>query len=128
MPAANKPRPVHLDLTKIRLPLPGILSILHRVSGLGLFLFLPLLLGLLQMSLGSQEQYGNFSALVGHPLVKLILLGLTWAFLHHLFAGIRYLVMDVNHQAATLQRGRQSAVIVFVVSLVLTVVLGYKLW
>lgn len=128
MPVANKPRPVYLNLVQIRLPLPGFVSILHRLSGAVMFLFLPLLLGLLQMSLGSQSSYANFLAVVAHPLVKLILFGLLWSFLHHLCAGIRYLLMDVNHGAASLERGRQSGVIVLVVSWVLTVVIGVRLW
>lgn len=128
MPAANKPRPVYLNLVRIRLPLPGLVSILHRLSGALLFLFLPLLLGLLQMSLGNPTSFANFAAIVANPLVKLILFGLAWAFLHHLFAGIRYLVMDVSHNAATLERGRQSSAIVLIVSLVLTVIIGVRLW
>jgi len=128
MPVANKPRPVYLNLAKIRLPLPGFVSILHRVSGALLFLFLPLLLGLLQMSLGSEASYANFLAIISHPLMKLILLGLGWAFLHHLCAGIRYLAMDVSHDAASLARGRQSSVIVLVVSLALTLILAVRLW
>ena len=128
MPVANKPRPVYLNLVKIRLPLPGIVSILHRISGLALFLFLPLLLALLQMSLGTQGAYTDFMNIVASPLVKLVLFGLAWSFLHHLCAGIRYLVMDVSHDAAALARGRQSSVVVLVVSLVLTLIVGVRLW
>ena len=72
----RKQRPKHLALNQIRLPLPGIVSILHRVSGAGLFLLLPFLLYLLDRSLGSAETFETFSAVVGHPLVKLLLLGL----------------------------------------------------
>jgi succinate dehydrogenase / fumarate reductase cytochrome b subunit len=93
-----------------------------------LFLFLPLLLALLQMSLGRQSAFLDFLAIVGNPVVKLILLGLAWAFLHHLFAGLRYLVMDVSHEAASLEGGRRSGVIVLVVSLVLTAIVGVRLW
>ena len=80
MPAANKPRPVYLNLVRIRLPLPGLVSILHRLSGALLFLFLPLLLGLLQMSLGNPTSFANFAAIVANPLVKLILFGLALAY------------------------------------------------
>ncbi|PKO54691.1 MAG: succinate dehydrogenase, cytochrome b556 subunit, partial [Betaproteobacteria bacterium HGW-Betaproteobacteria-19] len=66
----RKQRPKHLALHEIRLPLPGIVSILHRVSGVGLFLMLPFLLYLLDLSLGSAESFETFSAVVGHPLAK----------------------------------------------------------
>ncbi len=82
----RKQRPKHLALNQIRLPLPGIVSILHRVSGAGLFLLLPFLLYLLDRSLGSAETFETFSAVVDHPLVKLLLMGLLWAYLHHFCA------------------------------------------
>lgn len=120
-------RPKHLNLFQIRLPLPGIVSILHRVSGFGLFLLLPFLLYLLQQSLQSPESHAAAAALVGHPLVKLLLLGLLWAFLHHFCAGIRYLVLDL-HIGTALEAARASSYAVFGVSLALTVVLGAWLW
>ncbi|MGC3965043.1 MAG: succinate dehydrogenase, cytochrome b556 subunit [Rhodocyclaceae bacterium] len=123
----RKNRPKHLNLIQIRLPLPGILSILHRVSGAGLFLCLPLLLFLFGASLGTPEQLETYRAVVANPLVKLVLLGLLWAFLHHFCAGIRFLLLDV-HVGVDLPTARMSSVIVFAVSLALTVVVGVKLW
>ena len=122
-----KKRPKHLDLPKIRLPLPGFVSILHRVSGAGLFLMLPFLIYLLQLSLGSPESYAGFRALVANPLVKLVLFGLLWAFLHHLCAGIRYLILDLGY-GLEIKRARASSVAVLVVSLALTLILGVRLW
>jgi succinate dehydrogenase / fumarate reductase cytochrome b subunit len=122
-----KKRPKHLDLTKIRLPLPGFVSILHRVSGAALFLVLPFLLYLLQLSLGSPESFAGFLELVAHPLVKLILFGLLWAFLHHLCAGIRFLALDLGY-GLSLEKARASSVAVLVVSLALTLILGVRLW
>jgi succinate dehydrogenase / fumarate reductase cytochrome b subunit len=122
-----KRRPKYLNLFEIKLPLPGWVSILHRVSGAGLFLMLPVLIWLLDMSLGSPEQIATFQSVVGHPLVKLVLLGLMWAYLHHFCMGIRILLLDV-HVGIEKAQARKSAVAVLVVSLALTVILGAKLW
>ncbi len=122
-----KKRPKHLDLPKIRLPMPGFVSILHRISGAGMFLFLPVLLYLLQLSLGSPESFEDFRAIVAHPLSKLVLLGLLWALLHHLCAGIRFLALDL-HLGIGLKQARHSSAAVLVVSLALTLILGVKLW
>ena len=124
---ARKQRPKFLTLNEIRLPLPGIVSILHRVSGAGLFLMLPFLLSLFGDSLGTREQFADYKATVDNVFVKLFLLGLLWAYLHHFCAGIRFLLLDV-HVASDLGPARQSARIVLIVSLVLTVIIGVKLW
>ena len=123
----TKKRPKHLDLPKIRLPLPGFVSILHRVSGAALFLSTPFLLYLLQLSLDSPQSFESFKAAVAHPLVKLVLLGLLWALLHHLCAGIRFLALDL-HMGVALRPARSSAVAVLAVSLILTLFLGIRLW
>jgi len=130
--AARKARPKYLDVTQIRLPLPGYVSILHRVSGLGLFLFLGGLIWLLDGSLGGPEAYARFVAVIGFmiigvPVVKLVLLGLLWAFLHHFCAGIRFLLIDM-HVGVDLAPARASARAVLIVSLALTVILGVALW
>lgn len=114
------------DLARYRLPLPGIVSILHRISGALLFLFLPLLLCLLQASLNPDAN--AFRGLYDYPLVKLIVFALLWSVMHHLCAGIRYLILDVSHSATDLKPARQSSAIVLVVSIVLTVIIGAKLW
>ena len=127
MPEMTKQRPKHLALNEIRLPLAGFASILHRVSGAGLFLLLPLLIWLLQLSLGStQASTEMFAAVTGNWLVKLILLGLLWAFLHHFCMGIRILLIDI-HVGVEKQQAHNSAVAVMVVSLALTAVFGLKL-
>ena len=120
-------RPKHLDLLKIELPLPGWVSILHRISGAALFLFIPFLLWLLQFSLVSPESFAGFKSSLANPLVKLILLGLLWAFLHHFLAGIRYLALDV-HWGTELSQARMTSVAVLVVSIVLTLLIGAWLW
>lgn len=119
----QKVRPKHLDLTKIRLPVPGKVSILHRVSGVGMFLGLPFLLYLLQVSLSSPEAFETGRAFLAHPLTRLVMLGFLWAFLHHACAGIRFLLLDM-HKGLDLKTARSSAVAVLVVSIALTVILG----
>ena len=121
-----KPRPKFLNLVEIKLPLAGFASILHRVSGAGLFLMLPLLIWLFQLSLTSPESFETFKAITGHPFVKLILLGLLWAFLHHFCMGIRILLIDI-HIGVDKQQARASAKAVLVVSLALTAILGFTL-
>jgi succinate dehydrogenase / fumarate reductase cytochrome b subunit len=123
----NKKRPKHLALHKIKLPLPGIVSILHRISGLLLFVALPLLLLILQYSLNSIETYTELMSILAQPLVKVILLGLLWAFLHHFCAGLRYMAVDL-HLVRDLAQARNSSKVVMVASLALTVWLGVKLW
>ena len=124
----TKPRPVYLDLVRIRLPLPGIVSILHRLSGAALFLVgIPLLLLGLRSSLASPEAFAQLEAAVSQPLVKLVLIGLIWAYLHHFCAGIRFLLLDVQ-RGIELAPARRSSVAVLVASLALTLMIGVRLW
>ena len=123
----QKQRPKHLDLPKIRLPVPGIVSILHRISGVAIFFALPLLIYLLAGSLSAAETFDNYRAFVAHPLVKLILIGFLWAFLHHACAGVRFLFLDI-HKGLELQTARATAKLVLVISLSLTAILGAMLW
>jgi succinate dehydrogenase / fumarate reductase cytochrome b subunit len=120
-------RPKHLDLFKIRLPVPGFVSILHRVSGAALFLFAGVLLYLLQESLVSPESYIRFRDLADHWLVKLFLTGMLWAFLHHFFAGLRFLLLDIGW-FGDLKSARVMSWGVLAASLALTLVLGVCIW
>ena len=124
--AVRKKRPKNLDLMTIRLPMPGILSIVHRISGAGIFLMLPVLLWLLQGSLASPETFDAVLAVLAHPLARLVLLGLVWFYLHHFCAGIRYLLLDL-HVGIDLPAARRSSAIVFAVSIVLTLLIGARL-
>jgi len=121
----NKKRPKHLALHKIKLPLPGFVSILHRVSGVFLFFALPLFLWMLQASTRSIETYTQLVEILKYPLSKLVLLGLLWSLLHHFFAGIRYLALDL-HLISSLARARSSSQGVMGVSLLLTVLIGVR--
>ncbi|HVY05452.1 MAG TPA: succinate dehydrogenase, cytochrome b556 subunit [Burkholderiales bacterium] len=120
-------RPKYLDLLRIRLPLPGLVSILHRISGAGLFALAWIPLYLLEASLRSPESNAHFHELVGHGIVKLVLIGMLWAFLHHFFAGLRFLLLDV-HVASDLKSTRAMSMAVLALSLALTVIIGVALW
>ena len=126
-PTVKTNRPLWYNVSPLNLPIPGLVSIFHRVSGLGLFLGLFWLLYLLDASLASEESFAKFKSLVSHPLAKLFLLGFLWAFLHHFCAGIRFLLLDI-HLGSTLEAARKSSVAVFAVSLILTVIFGARLW
>jgi succinate dehydrogenase / fumarate reductase cytochrome b subunit len=126
--AAIKKRPKHLDLSKIRLPVPGLVSILHRVSGAGMFLLLiPLLLSALDASLASPESFEELRFTLTNPLLKLLVIGLSWAFLHHFIAGIRYLLLDL-HIGIDLPTTRFWSKVVLVVSGVLTLLVAVAIW
>lgn len=102
-----KPRPKYLNLFKIRLPLPGVVSIMHRVSGAASFLLIPLMLYLLQLGLESPQAFAALKGVVADPLPKLVLIGTAWAYFHHLCAGIRYRALDLNYGAG-LARARPT--------------------
>ncbi|MDX3905278.1 MAG: succinate dehydrogenase, cytochrome b556 subunit [Pigmentiphaga sp.] len=131
--SAAKPRPQFRNIqisqiARYRLPLAGKVSILHRISGFALFLALPvILLPLWERSLISEIGFAQFHDFVTHPLVKLILLGLIWAYLHHFCAGIRFLALDL-HMGLEKYKAQRSAGVVLVVSLALTVIFGLKLF
>ena len=115
-------------------PLAAIVSILHRVSGVGLFLFMPFLIWLFDASITSEVSYARFTHLfeagtgvLGGWFYKLIVLGLIWAFMHHLIAGLRHVWLDITRQT-TKKFGRQSAMFTLVVSIVVTLALGFKLF
>ena len=123
-----KPRPVYLNLLAIRQPLPAIVSILHRASGLLLFLLgIPLLLWGAHLSLASADGFAQFKAVAGQPFSKLILLALAWAYIYHLLAGLRHLALDL-HVGVDLAPARRSSAIVLVLSLLLTVIVAARLW
>jgi succinate dehydrogenase / fumarate reductase cytochrome b subunit len=123
IPAApfHKSRPefrnIHVaQIVSYRLPPAGIVSILHRISGALLFLALPWLLWLFELSLTSEISYARLSAIASYWLSKLVLVGLAWAFLHHLVAGIRYLFLDID-MGVDKDHSRKSALAVFAVSI-----------
>lgn len=139
MPEITRQRPVfrniHVtDIVKYRLPPAGIVSILHRISGALLFLLMPLLIWLFDKSLTSEITYSDFTSAFVAGLwifpawfMKVVALAMIWAYLHHFFAGLRHLWMDVFHTVGK-EQGRTSALATLVASLALTAVLGAKLF
>jgi len=125
---AVKARPVYLNLFAIRQPLPAIVSILHRISVLGLFFpVLPLLLYALQQTLGSEAGWQHWHDVLSRPIVKLVLLAAFWLYAHHFWAGLRYLLLDV-HFGIEKAPARSSAVVVLVLGLLTTVIVGVCVW
>jgi succinate dehydrogenase / fumarate reductase, cytochrome b subunit len=120
-------RPKYLNLMQIRLPLPAVVSIMHRVSGAVLFLALPLLLCGLQQSLASAEGYATLRAAFSSWIVKVVATALVWGYLHHLCAGIRHLLLDLDI-GTELAQARSSSTMVLVVSVALTLLAGVAIW
>ena len=120
-------RPKFLNLFQIRQPAPAIVSILHRVSGALLFLFLWIFLIGLERSLAAPESFAELHAVMDRPLVKLTLLALLWAYLHHTLAGVRHLGLDLR-LGIQLPAARMTAYAVLILGFGLTAVIGALLW
>jgi len=122
------------DLPSYRLPVAGIVSILHRISGFLMFLLMPLIIWMFDSSITSEISFAKLSAafnigigFVPGWFMKLVALALIWAYLHHFIAGLRHLYMDMFH-AVTKEFGKSSAIVTLVLSIGLTAVLGAKLF
>jgi len=122
------------DLPTYRLPVAGWVSILHRVSGLLMFILMPLIIWMFDNSITSEISFAKFSAAFNVGLgfvpgwfMKLVALALIWGYLHHFIAGLRHLYMDVCH-AVSKEFGKSSAMVTLVLSLSLTAALGAKLF
>jgi len=123
-----------VDLPTYRLPAAGFVSILHRISGLVMFLLLPFVVWMFDTSVSSEISFAKFKAafnigvgFIPGVLVQLVALVLIWSYLHHLIAGVRHLYMDARH-AVSKEFGKSSAVVTLVLSLGLTAALGAKLF
>jgi succinate dehydrogenase / fumarate reductase cytochrome b subunit len=122
------------DLTTYRLPPAGWVSILHRVSGIIMFLLMPFIIWMFDVSVSSEISFSKFKAAFNSGLgfvpgffIKLVALALIWAYLHHFIAGVRHLYMDANH-AVSKEFGKSSALVTLTLSIGLTLVLGAKLF
>ncbi|MES2633470.1 MAG: succinate dehydrogenase, cytochrome b556 subunit [Pseudomonadota bacterium] len=123
------------DLPTYRLPAAGWVSILHRVSGVIMFLLLPFIIWMFDTSVSSEYSFAKFRSAFNNGIwlfpgffLKLVALALIWAYLHHFIAGVRHLWMDVSHKAVSKQFGTTSAMVTLILSVLLTVVLGAKLF
>jgi len=124
---AKKKRPLWYNLSPLNLPVPCLVSIFHRISGLALFLGLLEFLFLLDSSLSSESGFARAAGYLRDPIWKLGLIVSLWALLHHLCAGVRHLLLDID-VGVGLESARRSAFAVFVVSLALTAFIGVRLW
>ena len=123
------------DLTTYRMTPAAWVSILHRASGIIMFLPLPFIIWMFDTSLSSEISFARFTAVFNAGagflpgwFVKLVALAVIWAYLHHFIAGLRHLWMDTNHDAVTKSFGKSSALVTLVISIGLTLVLGAKLF
>jgi succinate dehydrogenase / fumarate reductase cytochrome b subunit len=123
----KKQRPVNLNIFTIRLPVPAIASILHRISGIFLFLAIPAMLWGLHSSLASQQDFDSLHQSFSSPVAKFIIWGLLTSFFYHFVAGIRHLLMDIN-LGVELKSGRMTAFITIFIAIILSVLTGVWLW
>jgi succinate dehydrogenase / fumarate reductase cytochrome b subunit len=117
----NKNRPVFLDLTRIHQPVNAVLSIAHRATGIVLVLLIPVLVFLFDRSLASAQGYADVVDVLRGPAARVVLFALTWVFFHHLFAGVRYLLIDAEI-GVEIRRAQASAWVVFVAGAVAAVI------
>lgn len=128
MSSAPKPRPKYYELNLTHHWPPAVLSIFHRISGFLLFFpLLPALLYVLQSSLGSEQGYEQWRDFFSHPAVKVLMLGALWLYAHHFWAGLRYLLLDM-HWGTSKPTARASALLVFALGAVTTILAGWRLW
>ena len=120
-------RPKNLNLFTIKLPINAVVSILHRVSGIGLFLSIPLILWNLQSLVHSEASYAALTFWLNTWFVKLVLIGLAWALFHHFFAGIRHLLQDI-HWMTSLNNARLSSRILLWLVGISTVIFAWFVW
>lgn len=121
-------RPVNLDLKTMHFPIPAIVSILHRISGVVLFIFIPILLYILQASLKSPDSFTQLQTCLTYPISKLFVLGLLAAFVYHFFAGMRHIIMDMGF-GEDLSTMRASAKAVLILAILTTIMLaGVWIW
>lgn len=123
----QRKRPKNLNLFTIRLPVNAIISILHRMSGMALFLVLPALLWALSQSVQSEVSYTALAGMLQHWLAKLFVIGLSCAFFHHFYAGLRHLAMDV-HWMTSLQKARISSRMVLCLDVLSVTALAFVIW
>lgn len=123
----NKKRPVNLDLSTLKFPPMAIASVLHRISGVALFLLLPVMLFILCKSLQSEEIFAQTKTMLTNPGYKLVLWAFSAAMIYHVLAGIRHILMDMGF-GEHLQAGRRSSILVIVLAVILTIFLGIWIW
>lgn len=127
MPKRNN-RPIYLDLTRISLPITALISIAHRISGIVLFLSMPFAIYLLDLSLSSAQGFDRAQRILSHGLVRLLVIVILWALAHHVFAGLRFLLIDIGIGVERDDARRTAWVIAVGSSVALVMIGGILLW
>jgi len=124
---AKRRRPLWFNLSPLNLPVPGLVSIFHRISGIALFLGLIAFLYLLDLSLASDSGYAHAGEILRHPVAKILVIASIWSLLHHMCAGVRHLFLDID-VGTSLHIARRSAFAVFAVSIAMTISIAVRIW
>jgi succinate dehydrogenase / fumarate reductase cytochrome b subunit len=127
MSVTNKERPVYISLTQFRFPVTAIASIVHRITGMVLFLGIAYLLWLLDLALGSPAGFAEAAAILQAPFAKLVLWGVLSMLIYHVLAGLKHLLMDF-HIGDSFEAASASAYVVFVLSALLAAATGVWIW
>lgn len=127
MANVNDKRPVNLDLTTIKFPIPALASISHRIAGVALFVAVPILLWMLDRSLASPESFAEMKELLDTWYAEVVLFGILAAVAYHFVAGIKHLIMDWGI-GETLEGGRRFAIAGFIIAAVLIALAGVWVW
>lgn len=125
--AARKERPVYLSLTQFKFPITAIASIVHRITGVLLFVGIAYLLWLLDLALGSEAGFAEARSVLSNPLPKLVLIGVLGLLVYHLVAGVKHMIMDF-HIGDSFEAASAASWVVFALSIVLTIALGVWIW
>jgi len=120
-------RPINLSLSTIKFPIIAIASILHRISGVILFLLIPLFLWGLDLSLSGQADFARLTTYLENGWLRFIIWGLSVALIYHIIAGLKHLVMDMGHFEA-LGSAKCMSIIAIVATMIVAVFLGVALW
>lgn len=123
----DKKRPINLDLGSMKFPPMAIASILHRISGIALFILLPVMIFLLGRSLQSEEQFNQLKLTLSEPHYKFILWAFCTALIYHILAGFRHMIMDLG-LGEDLCTGRRTSIVVIVLAVIAAIFLGIWIW
>lgn len=123
----TRQRPVYLNLMQIRLPIMGMVSLAHRASGVLLFLVIPYAVYLLGLSLASRAGFNHVMLQLQQPWLRFVLMTVLWALAHHLFAGIRFLLIDAD-LGVKKSSARLSAWLVIAAEAVVVVAMIWSFW
>ncbi len=123
----NQKRPINLDMATMKFPPMAIASILHRLSGVMMFLLLPFILYCLHLSLASEASFARLEVLMHTITYKVLLWAFSASLIYHLLAGIRHLLMDLGY-GEHLVSARRSAIFIIAIAVVLTIFLGFWIW